>query len=64
MTTSVQFTGTLSANQPQRWSTFNWPTAWHAVWYTAKVRSSTFGATVQPAASPDRVAGGADADAL
>ena len=33
MTTGVQFTGTLSANQTQRWFTFNWPVAWHVVWY-------------------------------
>lgn len=33
MTTGVQFTGTLTANQTQRWFTFNWPTTWHVVWY-------------------------------
>ncbi len=29
----VQFTGTLAANQTQRWFTFNWPATWHVVWY-------------------------------
>ena len=33
MTTGVQFTGSLTANQTQRWFTFNWPAVWHVVWY-------------------------------
>jgi hypothetical protein len=33
MTTGVQFTGSLAANQTQRWFTFNWQAAWHVVWY-------------------------------
>ncbi len=33
MWTGVQFTGSLSPNQNQRWFTFNWPAAWHVVWY-------------------------------
>ncbi len=33
MTTGVQFTGSLAPNQTQRWFTFNWPAAWHVVWY-------------------------------
>jgi hypothetical protein len=28
----VQFTGTLGANQMQRWFTFNWPAPWHVIW--------------------------------
>ncbi len=28
----VQFTGTISANQTQRWFTFRWPAYWHVVW--------------------------------
>lgn len=28
----VQFTGTIPANQTQRWFTFNWPAHWHVVW--------------------------------
>jgi hypothetical protein len=28
----VQFTGTLGANQTQRWFTFNWPAPWHVIW--------------------------------
>ena len=33
MRTSVQFVGTLNANQTARWFTFNWPPSWHVVWY-------------------------------
>ncbi len=33
MRVGVQFTGTLAANQSQRWFTFNWPQEWHVVWY-------------------------------
>ena len=28
----VQFTGNLTANQTQRWFTFNWPATWHVIW--------------------------------
>jgi hypothetical protein len=28
----VQFTGTVPANQTQRWFTFRWPAHWHVVW--------------------------------
>jgi hypothetical protein len=28
----VQWTGSLVANQTQKWFTFNWPAAWHVVW--------------------------------
>jgi hypothetical protein len=33
MFTGVQFTGSLPANGSQRWFTYNWPSAWHVVWY-------------------------------
>jgi hypothetical protein len=33
MTTGVQFTGSLAANQTQRWFTFNWNPALHVIWY-------------------------------
>jgi hypothetical protein len=33
MRTSVQWTGTLSPNASGRWFTFNWPAAWHVIWY-------------------------------
>ena len=36
MTTGVQFTGSLAANQTQRWFTFNWPAAWHDVVHDAR----------------------------
>ena len=35
MTTPIcgtQWTGTLAANQTQRWFTFNWPAVWHVIW--------------------------------
>jgi hypothetical protein len=33
MITGVQFTGTLTPNQTQRWFTFNWNPASHVIWY-------------------------------
>lgn len=33
MWTGVQFTGTLPPGGSQQWFTFNWPAAWHVVWY-------------------------------
>jgi hypothetical protein len=33
MTTGVQFTGTLTANQTQKWYTFNWNPVNHVIWY-------------------------------
>jgi len=33
MTTGVQFTASVAANQTQRWFSFNWPAAWHVIWY-------------------------------
>jgi hypothetical protein len=33
MFTGVQFTGSLPASGSQRWFTYNWPSAWHVVWY-------------------------------
>lgn len=33
MWTGVQWTGSLAAGTSARWFTFNWPTAWHVVWY-------------------------------
>lgn len=33
MRVGVQFRGTIPAGGTQRWFTFNWPQAWHTVWY-------------------------------
>jgi hypothetical protein len=33
MRTSVQFNGSLAANETRRFFTFGWPTTWHVVWY-------------------------------
>jgi hypothetical protein len=33
MRVGVQFTGTLTAGQTNRWFTFNWPQQWHVIWY-------------------------------
>lgn len=33
MRTGVQWTGTLGPRASGRWYTFNWPAAWHVVWY-------------------------------
>jgi hypothetical protein len=32
MTTGVQFRGTMTANQTQRWFTFNWSALQHVLW--------------------------------
>jgi hypothetical protein len=37
MRVGVQFTGSLSPNQTRRWFTFNWPQAWHVVWYMVPI---------------------------
>lgn len=31
-TCGTQWTGSLTANQTQRWFTFNWPATWHVIW--------------------------------
>ena len=41
MTTGVQFTGTLTANQTNRWFTFNWNAASHIVWYMMPTSTQT-----------------------
>lgn len=33
MRVGVQFTGTIAGGVTQRWFTFNWPQAWHVIWY-------------------------------
>jgi hypothetical protein len=40
----VQFTGSLAANQTQRWFTFNWPATWYVVW---SVMPTTIGNAAQ-----------------
>ncbi|HKV37360.1 MAG TPA: hypothetical protein VJP89_23655 [Pyrinomonadaceae bacterium] len=37
MTTGLQFTGSLAANQTQRWSTTGWNPTLHVVWYVMPV---------------------------
>lgn len=37
MTTGLQFTGNLAANQTQRWFTAGWNPALHVVWYMMPV---------------------------
>ncbi len=41
MTTGVQFTGSLTANQTQKWFTFNWNPANHIVWYVVPTSVTT-----------------------
>jgi len=52
----VQFTGSLTPNQTQRWFTFNWPATWHMVWTVmptsvAAVPQLTWNVTVQRASA-------------
>lgn len=44
MYTGVQWTGSLNANQTQRWFTFNWPPASHVVWYMMPATPNASGA--------------------
>jgi len=37
MTTGLQFTGSLAANQTQKWFTFGWNAAQHIIWYMMPV---------------------------
>ena len=37
MTTGLQFTGSLAANQTQKWFTWGWNPAQHVVWYMMPV---------------------------
>ena len=37
MTTGLQFTGNLAANQTQKWFTWGWNPALHVVWYMMPV---------------------------
>ncbi len=46
MTTGVQFTGSLTANQTQKWFTFNWNPANHIVWYVVPTSTTTAGQEV------------------
>ncbi len=41
MWTGTQFTGSLPAGATQRWFTFNWPAAWHVVWYMMPITVHT-----------------------
>jgi hypothetical protein len=47
MITGVQFTGSLTANQTQRFYTFNWNPANHVVWYMVPTSVNTTAAEVQ-----------------
>jgi hypothetical protein len=40
----TQFTGTLNANQTQKWFTFHWPATWHMVWTVMPTTVNTAGA--------------------
>ncbi len=37
MRVGVQFTGTVPGGASIRWYTYNWPQAWHVVWYVVPV---------------------------
>lgn len=41
-----QFTGTIPANQTQKWYTFNWPATWHIVWTVMPSTINTSGAQI------------------
>ena len=39
----LQFTGSLTPNQTQKWYTFNWPATWHVVWTVMPTTINTAG---------------------
>jgi hypothetical protein len=41
-----QFTGSLTANQTQRFYTFNWPATWHVVWTVMPTTVNTANAQI------------------
>lgn len=41
MWTGTQFSGTVPAGATRRWFTFNWPVAWHVVWYVMPTTPNT-----------------------
>ena len=41
MRVGVQFRGTLSPGQANRWFTFNWPQQWHVIWYVVPTTPRT-----------------------
>lgn len=43
---ATQWTGTLAANQTNRWFTFNWPASWHMVWTVMPTTPSATGAQI------------------
>lgn len=54
MTTGLQFTGNLAANQTQRWSTTGWNPAQHVVWYVMPVTPRPGAAELQWSVSVER----------
>jgi len=47
MRLGVQFTGSLSAGQSNRWFTFNWPANWHVIWYVVPTSPKTGAPQIQ-----------------
>jgi len=58
MTTGVQFTGSLTANQTQRWFTFNWSPTSHIVWYVMPTTPNTTGAEISSSVAVQRADAG------
>lgn len=54
MTTGVQFTGSLTANQTNRWFTFNWNPANHVIWYMVPTSITAVGQEVTWSVAPQR----------
>jgi hypothetical protein len=55
MTTGVQFTGTLTANQSQRWYTFNWNPANYILWTVVPTSTTAAGQEVTWSVAVQRV---------
>ena len=55
MTTGVQFTGTLTANQTQKWFTFNWNPASYMLWVVVPTSITSTGQEVTWSVAVQRV---------
>lgn len=53
----VQFTGTLQANQSQRWFTFNWPAWWQTLWSVMPTTVNTTGSQLTWSVAVQRASG-------
>lgn len=54
MRVGMQFTGTIPAGATRRWFTFNWPQAWHVVWYVVPTSPRVGGPQIEWSVAVER----------